>query len=116
MHTHTHKHKHTHKHTHTQAHTHTQSATTSKVISLQAYINSLSDAQYNTLRSSGLIVDGRVPKSQAAITMEPEYIALGGNRAYVTLQVRSTETKVLFVEGHMLRCRYVLLRMYPHFD
>lgn len=65
-----------------------QDATVGEGISLQPYIDTLSVDKYKELQSKGLTIDGRVPKEKAAMTLEPEYIAIWNDMAYVNLQVR----------------------------
>eukprot|EP00983_Pelagomonas_calceolata_P056270 1144519-Pelagomonas_calceolata.AAC.2 len=48
-----------------------QKAELTKTISLQKYIDGLSDEAFNTLKDKGFMLDGRVPKDQAAVDMEP---------------------------------------------
>ncbi|PNW79594.1 hypothetical protein CHLRE_08g359300v5 [Chlamydomonas reinhardtii] len=62
----------------------------SKLLSFQTYIDSLSGKAYSTLLDKGLKIDPRLSKSTAGRDIEPEYVAIPSDRknlnAYVTLQ------------------------------
>ncbi|KAG2435971.1 hypothetical protein HYH02_011684 [Chlamydomonas schloesseri] len=62
----------------------------SKLLSFQTYIDSLTDKAYAALLDKGMRVDPRLTKATAGRDIEPEYVAIPSDRknlnAYVTLQ------------------------------
>ncbi|KAG2426149.1 hypothetical protein HXX76_013130 [Chlamydomonas incerta] len=75
----------------------------SKLLSFQTYIDSLSDKAYSALLEKGLKVDPRLPKSAAGRDIEPEYVAIPSDRknlnAYITLQENNAVAVVDLTAG-----------------
>lgn len=80
------------------------SLSSTKLLSIQDTIDALSDKEYKQLLKAGFRVDPRVSKKNAAIDIEPEYIALDADekKAFVTLQENNAVMKVDLVKEKIL--------------
>ncbi|KAG2435968.1 hypothetical protein HYH02_011682 [Chlamydomonas schloesseri] len=75
----------------------------SKLLSFQTYIDSLTDAAYAALLDKGMRVDPRLTKATAGRDIEPEYVAIPADKknynAYVTLQENNAVAVVDITPG-----------------